>query len=182
MIRTHLIQRLEKPLESESKLFNDLRDSLAFGGGLVNGGLNNDAMKLLRPVFRFDYMGSAEFEFGAVPQTLASIFEYSKRRLLKKPEAVVGNVKLKKPVYYICRKEDEKEVIERIEILGIKGDLGDKGGNKISLKESCNLKESLNREDWSQAVGWIELDNDFMFFIDEEMFNKTLKLFGLKNA
>lgn len=59
---TCLIQRLLKPNKSSlSNIFN-------FGGGLKNGGLSDDAISMLNPIFSFDYMGSAEFEFGAIPE------------------------------------------------------------------------------------------------------------------
>jgi hypothetical protein len=60
---TWLIQRLEKSHGNYDNPFS-------FGGGLKNGGLSPDAMNLLRPIFSFDYMGSAEFEFGAIPKSL----------------------------------------------------------------------------------------------------------------
>lgn len=49
----------------------------AFGGGKVNGGISPDVMKLLNKVFSFDYMGSAEFEWGAVPTAIKSLFTNS---------------------------------------------------------------------------------------------------------
>lgn len=55
--QTYLVQRLNRPT-------NGYDNPFSFGGGLKNGGLSEDAMKLLRPIFSFDYMGSAEFEFG----------------------------------------------------------------------------------------------------------------------
>ena len=181
MIRTHLIQRLQKPANNGNSPIGKMIDSLSFGGGLINGGLSQEAMGLLRSILRFDYMGSAEFEFGAVPQSLYNIFEYSKKGLLKKSEAVFGEIKFKKPVYYLCRKEDEEEVKRRITHLATKGDF--KPDNTISLKEYSHLKDSIEKEeDIHMAFGWLELDNDFMFFTDKEMFHKILILFGLKKG
>jgi hypothetical protein len=180
MITTRLIQRLKKPIESKENPLIFVSNRLSFGGGLVNGGLSNDAMKLLNPIFRFDYMGSSEFEWGAVPQTLARILEYSKKGILKKSEAVFGEIKLKKEVYYLCKKEDEEKVIQRITSLANKGDYDDKD---IFLKEPSCLKVNLEKDPkdiYHETYGWIELDNDFMFFIDKGMFDKILILFGLK--
>jgi len=50
---TYLVQRLNKPVS------NTGMEMFSFGGGLKNGGLSGDAMKLLRPIFSFDYMGSS---------------------------------------------------------------------------------------------------------------------------
>ena len=38
-----------------------------------NGGLSSEAMDLIRGIWAFDYMGAAEFEFGAVPKALQKI-------------------------------------------------------------------------------------------------------------
>ena len=66
-----LIQRLNKPYGENPFGLKD--NPFAFGGGLVNGGLSHEAMDILRGIFSFDYMGAAEFEFGAVPKALQTI-------------------------------------------------------------------------------------------------------------
>ena len=72
MKRTYLIQRLEKPRTLKIAGVELKDNPFSFGGGLRNGGLSKDATDLLRPLFSFDYMGAAEFEFGAVPEALSS--------------------------------------------------------------------------------------------------------------
>ena len=66
MDRSWLVQRLKKPRPGQGL------DSgpFAFGGGLVNGGLREEALELFKDLWRFDYMGAAEFEFGEVPRAL----------------------------------------------------------------------------------------------------------------
>ena len=67
-----LIQRLERPrtFKVQGKAVDN---PFSFGGGYKNGGLTDEAMDLIRPIMSFDYMGAAEFEFGAVPETLSKI-------------------------------------------------------------------------------------------------------------
>jgi hypothetical protein len=67
---SYLIQRLEEPWGGMAQ-FKD--NPFSFGGGLRNGGLSQEAMDLIRGIWSFDYMGSAEFEFGAVPEALNAI-------------------------------------------------------------------------------------------------------------
>ncbi len=41
----------------------------------------------------------------------------------------------------------------------------------------ATLAENEFRED---NIGWLELDNGYVFFTDEEAFQKTINLFGIK--
>lgn len=61
-----LIQRLVEPRKDANPIIGS--NPFVFGGGLKNGGLSDEATKLLDPLFGYDYMGSAEFEFGALPK------------------------------------------------------------------------------------------------------------------
>lgn len=72
MKESYLIQRLKKPFKIEDKLKN-LQNMFSFGGGLTNGGLSKEAVSLIRNIFSFDYMGSSEFEWGAVPEAMKKI-------------------------------------------------------------------------------------------------------------
>lgn len=163
-----LIQRLDKPYKSESKL-GTLGEAFAFGGGLKNGGLSEDAMKLLRPIFSFDYMGSAEFEFGAIPKSFDSIAkhinEYSTH------EISINDV----PVYIICVDDLKTEIDNRI---------NEVAKNKVRLKEWSGFPAALGLDKYSKKedcrhIGWFDIDNKFLFFTDQTAFEKTAKLFGL---
>lgn len=70
---SYLIQRLQTPQD-----YGKFKDNpFNFGGGLKNGGLSEDAMKLLRPIFSFDYMGAAEYEFGEVPRAMQKVAKFA---------------------------------------------------------------------------------------------------------
>ncbi len=73
MIKPYLIQRLKKPTNPKNGLLSKVVESFNFGGGYKNGGLSKDTMELIRNIFSFDYMGSAEFEYGALPKALDKI-------------------------------------------------------------------------------------------------------------
>jgi len=176
MQETYLIQRLKKPFEpaktERGLLFQKCATGLAFGGGLINGGLSKEAMELFRPIFRFDYMGSAEFEFGAVPKALSKIFT-------DKSNYVVGYIdfanNVNSVVCYICHKDHEQEVQKRIKKLAV---------NEIDfrLKERCKLSEVLEGTTYSKDIGgWLELNNGYMFFTDTNMSEKIIELFGISD-
>lgn len=156
MQRSRLIQRLLRP--SEYNLWG------SFGGGLRNGGLSDEGMDLLRDVFSFDYMGAAEFEFGAVPAALNFIAHQAKQGKL-----VRG---LHCGVYYIAPASYEQGVKTLIDRL-----LEDE--YSVRLMEYCGLTDALRNGEAAQYLGWLELDNGFFLFVDLEMFEKTKQLFGI---
>jgi len=190
MNRTHLVQRLMMPYKTDSdsnidKLFE--ANPFSFGGGLKNGGIPENGMKLIKNIFQFDYMGSSEFEWGAVPNALCKIAKNAKKYIaheilipwkfknwepnLKK----LKTLKSKSPVYIIDRMEWSQEVTDFIKRQAV-----NPYNNTDVLKESTLLGYCLAKSDSRYARGWLELDNGYFFFIDKEMFDKTCKLFNIK--
>jgi len=174
MQESYLIQRLQKPLYfvRKDEEGNEIKidNPFSFGGGLVNGGLSKEAMGLLREIFSFDYMGSAEFEFGAVPAALQFLAEQSEAKNL-----VTGVVE---SVYYLCPREYEKEVQKRISTFKN----GLKGGRMPETKEHVGLRDYFDRDDAysKKNLGWLEIDNGYAFFVDGEMFTKFCTILGVK--
>lgn len=188
-----LVQRLEKPRKMPERWGLGPDNPFSFGGGLKNGGLSDDAMSLLREVFAFDYMGAAEFEFGAVPKTLQKIAEFADNGNLeawafslalssipkgwKDPgeQKISGMVN----VYVLAPTAWKDEVVKRITAWAQK-----KQGREFYTKEGVHLDLALRP--WAddpyptRVAGWLELDNGFMFFSDREMWEKTCELFGVK--
>lgn len=179
MERSYLIQRLRKPAK---------RNPFAFGGGLRNGGLSDETMTILQDIFSFDYMGAAEFEFGAVPDALQEIAKnvdnyiaYSFSYPLSKVKKSWRDTSTKWPIgratiYVISRENQYLEVTSRIQQFAA-------GNTKANnLKEPTLLSRSLRPCDaWDADIkGWLELDNAFFFFTDEEMWEKTKDLFGIE--
>jgi hypothetical protein len=179
MNRTHLIQRLEKPLRD-----GGVATPFSFGGGLVNGGLSKDAITALRGVFSFDYMGAAEFEFGSVPAALSRIARdrelFVTGVVQVKPDDVRVPFHGKRPdksqeVYFIAHRDETEQVRSIITALA-------KNEHKMELKESCGLDRALCKVDYSRACGWLELNNGFMFFTDREMWERVKTMFVIGKA
>lgn len=181
MHRSWLIQRLEKPRNWGTTPFVD--NPFSFGGGMKNGGLSDEAMGLIRDIWSFDYMGAAEFEFGAVPKALQTIAAADltafaiaiplaevpanwRDKTKEKPEGVCF-------IYVLCPQEWQDEVEQRIRELA---------AENYRLKERTGLAAALRPvEDYDrEKCGWLELDNGFLFFTDKEMWEKTCALFGVK--
>lgn len=196
-----LVQRLEKPWKV-SGVLDEVAASFAFGGGLKNGGLSNEVFTMLRDIFSFDYMGAAEFEFGAVPDALRTIasnaehleaftiqfpmdqvkepytFAYERRngRRVKKKK-VTQECKSLAEIFVIAPKEWREELAVRIKAWACED-------YNRGLKCSTNLNASLRpTKDWhAKCCGWLELDNGFMFFTNREMFKQVAELFGVNTG
>jgi hypothetical protein len=182
----YLVQRLLPPSEVK---FGGVRvdQVFAFGGG--GSGLSKEAWELLKPLFEFDYMGAAEFEFGAFPKSLEKFLKHKRvdftidikakdvadsfdrrynRSKLDLPQKKDGKV------FVLCR-EDQKDFVEAVIRIFAKNDHG-----IISTKEHVGLVEALDpvgEKEFRRACGWYELDSGFFFFTDESMWERTKKLF-----
>lgn len=158
-----LVQRLEKPIQPAG-LFKD--NPFSFGGGRLNGGLSKEAMSLLRGIFSFDYMGASEFEWGAVPEALQKL---AKADLAAFTFDIDGST-----IYVLAPSWWRADVEARIREFA-------KDAYGYRLKEVTRLYGVLHNERYTERLaGWLELDNGFMFFTDEEMWRKTCELFGVK--
>lgn len=180
MKRSWLVQRLCPPRGQDNPF--------SFGGGLHNGGLSPDAMSLLRSIWSFDYMGAAEFEFGAVPQALRAIASTEHRKLrtrqitLRVPDDVAKPWDEKTPpdahdrTIYLLGPEDFHDEAEH----RIRGWAAGDSSRDFRTKEAVMLANVLRPGSYTPDVqGWLELDNGFLFFTDQQMFTKTCDLFAV---
>lgn len=168
MKQSYLIQRLKKPSPSDS-IFAD--NPFAFGGGYKNGGLSDQAMNLLRDIFQFDYMGSAEFEFGAVPIALNAIAKQADAETLTSFAISIPLASVEKnwrdkfaetptgvaTVYVICHNAWKDEVKTRL----FSWAADEHGpGHWAQFKEVPRFAAALRPvEDWHRdTCGWLELD------------------------
>lgn len=197
MKNSYLVQRLRKPFAGEGVSSGPF----AFGGGMRDGGLSADALELFKDLFRFDYMGSAEFEFGDVPRAFQKIAAAANRDELvagrftvklsdvqphwdEIPKGARSETKSRWPktrevreVFYLCSRDWEQEVESRVRGWA-------SARHNSDLKEETLLAGTLRphaefERDGLATVGWLELDNGFMFFTDEKMWQGTCELFGV---
>jgi hypothetical protein len=140
-------------------------------------------MKLLKDIWRYDYMGSAEFEWGAVPKSLERIVDCIQKYVVGEIEVTgkykswdkSGDMEEKAQVYFVCIKEDEKEVCEWIR------KFADDTKRDYQTKESVGLAGTICKHQYSKDNGgWHDIDNHYLFFTDKTMFDGFCKLMGLK--
>lgn len=161
-----LIQRLEPK--------KDFIDSFSFGGGgLKNGGLSPEAMSLLKGIFSFDYMGSAEFEWGAIPKSLEHIAKNHQDYLgfvltCETKEHKLGEV------YLLCNSTDYKKISTWIISKAY-----NEYDTSLRTKERVGLQEVINKTAHRKTCGWLDIDNHFFFFTDKEMYENVKKLFDI---
>lgn len=179
--RSWLVQRLRKPQPAHPIWGED--NPFAFGGGLVNGGLSKDAMGLLRPIFSFDYMGSAEFEFGAVPEALNKLAR-------TKLAAFTVDVDLSTVPAGWRHGKDVSPLTGTRSLFAFGPDgqqeaitsrVREWARGEERLKERTQLTDVLwPAQEWhSDTIGWLELDNGFFVFADEAAWSTTCDLFGV---
>lgn len=112
----------------------------------------------------FDYMGSSEFEWGALPKALKSVRENISKY-------VTFNYSFKdhpdKVVTVFCKQEQKEFVGDILEQLA---------QHKIRLKERCDLNEFLsgNTARWSNDFWW-DIDQDWMFWKFNNDFESKFK-------
>lgn len=170
MKRTYLIQRLCEPYE------NPIDNPFAFGGEFKNGGLSDGAMDLLRPILRFDYMGAAEFEFGAVPEALSEIHDNAKHYQVS--QILVTTKAGNRHAVYAIAREEWQEKIDRI----LQAIAEDEWNSGYRFQESVRLTEAIDDPGRWNYRGWLELNNGYFFFIDEEMAQAVAELFEIEWA
>lgn len=107
--------------------------------------------KGLNNILSFDYMDSAEFEFGALPKSLKRIRENISE---------YGYFDIQLDCYRItvfCNKNLFADVKHEIVEIAL---------DKRYLKESCDLKYLFVKDSFCRCYNdfWWDIDNDFMFF------------------
>lgn len=180
MRSSYLVQRLRRPTKRPNPF--------AFGGGYLHGGLTEEAAQMVYQLMSFDYMGAAEFEFGALPEALRRMAqEQLGARTIEITEGEVAPP----PTYRKPIKPIEDHIYDgTLALIGRKDDL-DEIETRVrtwaaepfnpKLKESTRLASSLQPSNvWdTEIVGWFELDNGFMFFTDREMADNVAQAFGI---
>lgn len=195
-----LIQRVQKPLQLKNPhpVFGDNPNIFCFGGGLVNGGLSKEAAQMLNKLWRWDYMGASEFEWGAVPSALHAMGKYREADQL---EAITLELTGPKPevrdqkygwadksktmsavarAVVLCHKAHRLHVIETLGKLACNKGYGD--GTEIHLKESSRAWEALFNQPHQDVIGGLELDNGWLYLSGTatETIKGVLALYDIK--
>lgn len=212
---THCIQRLGPPLSEKDGVQPIQCD--AWLGLAPFAGMPVQARRAFSALSTLEYMGSAEFEFGAIPQTLEYIVEQMQKGELiayehvcsgsierhysvelseipwikDLPEVkrnaildafsydnkdVVSPILIEVSVYAISPRHFRPHVDAIIDALAAQ--------ENVRLKEPAHFREVLFSPPEFQrhvptTVGWMEIDNGFLFFADKSIWEKWLQALGL---
>lgn len=195
-LRGWLLQILHEPSKNRGSKLEKLSEAFAFGGG--GSGLTEEGKNLVYSLFSFDYMGSAEYEFGALPEALARIASFQKdlwgwEHIVPKEHIVghkwergrSGGVSAKKflslpkiedvTCYCIGRKQEISQITKIITALA---------AEEQQCKEYPKSSAFFDPiHEWDHRVkGWVDVTKDGGFFIfkDKEMWIRTMEAFGAK--
>jgi hypothetical protein len=188
-VRGWLLQRLRRPPRTDWD--SRIDRALSFGGG--GSGLSKEAWDILHKLFSFDYMGSAEYEFGAVPkmleqflkdrkQLVASKFELKRsvcapnthRRWHVKKSKDLPDLPTKDvPIFVICRDGAQQAITDLV---------GKMAKDEHRAKEYTSFLSAIDPiEEWDENTrGWMDLTDGFFIFIDEEMWKRTCETLEVK--
>lgn len=159
----YMIQRLKIPKGEGGNPFE-------FGCGLKRGGLSEEAYAMLNKIFNFDYMGNGEFEHGGVQRAFHDIQEFAFEKKLVKNALEVGEGS----IFYICHKGVESDVRKSLKRL-LKEDEMARTVEWVGLGSAIKSAERKPGD----IAGWIDIKNNFMFFVDRTMFEKMAGVFGV---
>ena len=185
----YLMQRLLPPREKTGSPFDNAHR--VFGGGML--GLSESAWDLMDQLCRIDYMGAAEFEFGALPQFLGSWQERAEEGFdlwcfTLKPGEYKPNWErgfrraksnplppLQERIVYCIRPKKGRYGREYIEeqFRGV-------ALETVRCKEPANTRGALDplESGYHKISGWIVLTADCMIFVDAKMWQDFAELFG----
>ena len=118
----------------------------------------------------FDYMGSSEFEWGALPKALKGIREFK--------DLMLGAMAIKNSgiVRFLCSEALKKDVKKCINLLA-----KDPYKENYRLKEYCDFRDGVNRKtDKSKKLGqnnfWWDIENHYMFWIDYPLSKELMEV------
>jgi len=110
-------------------------------------------------ILSFDYMGSAEFEFGSLPESLKRIRENINQYMYSL--YFIND----KAITIFCKKSEVLEILNTLEKLAKR---------EIRLKEWIDFSDWLNNEKHRNDHWW-DIDNDFMFWKKNTKFENEFK-------
>lgn len=183
-----LVQRLLKPFANAAQSRGKTSVDMVFGGARD---LTQEQHDVISDLFRLDAMGSAHFEFNSVPDALYRLVTNENLRSFQVDitadprKGNLGHYKIQpktKTVYAIA----EPAIINDV-ITFIKESAEDRNPD---LKRESNFEFAFFQDEISAKAsfqantrgicGWHDIENDFMFFLDQSMFDRVRERFGIK--
>lgn len=171
--RSYLVQRLKIP---HTPNFPKRKWDLT-----KDGTVSQKMIEMRQGVCEYDYMGSSEFEFGAIPDAIRMVMN---KRCYLTPfsMAIKGDSVIKPwkdhqhayptdiPIYVLCSEAEKEEIQDRIK------ELFTEPAQK-NLKELLFYPPLAVNDEMFAVRGWFELNNGFYFFTSREMWQGMTMLY-----
>ena len=122
---------------------------------------NPDA-ETMDDLIQFDYMGAAEYEYGALPASYTRIIES-----LVSDHYMLFYIKIaERDITVWCKLDEIDAVTSNIQ----------KVYDGVRLKERANFKQSLDdpNPSWRTPNIWWDIENDYLFWISDDKFREQL--------
>lgn len=132
------------------------------------GDQERDYNKGIDRILEFDYMGSSEFEWGALPQSLKKIREYISNKTSIIETVTIGTHKKSIKILYNTQKHTKEEIQNILENLA-------EGKTRLqepSYFDICIYPERHPSFTSLQCDFWWDIDQDWMFWKDNKKFEK----------
>jgi len=152
---THLVQRYSSGTGSINPY------------GDMNKQINNDiAQKLVSELVSPDYMGAAEYEWGAYPKCLEKMFEH---------ELVVEEYDgFDIPIYIVAADISFAKLCIHF-LYNDTEPVNDYGGyNEVSKNDYGSFKQTVLGQNRLNTIGWLSLEGHYAWFTDKDI-AKTFK-------
>lgn len=115
-------------------------------------------------LLEFDYMGSSEFEWGALPRALKRTRENKKEYI--QFELILGDF-VDKSIMVLCKQSDKEEMPTILRLIA---------NRESRLKEFCDLDYYLEgRSNYKTSDFWWDIENDFFFWKPNIEFDNEFK-------
>ncbi len=144
------------------------------------GKFTEDAVSLRKGVFEYDYMGSSEFEFGAIPRAVKEMIK-KQDRLISFKIIVLGQ-NIERDILTGKRYDDCSffAICDVQQLTDVERNIRAVLSGEQRLKESLHLHNALGKDKGKPGSigGWFEVDNGYYFFIDQVMWTGTTFLYN----
>lgn len=187
MDKPYLIQRLLPPFANAAENRGKTSVDMVFGGARD---LSQEQHDVICDIFRLDNMGSAHFEFGAIPNALYRLATNENLRAFQvdmvstAKGGTLSYMKLKPKIqtlHIIADPQSLPDILLEIKALVDGDEQGLKCNADVGL--AIHLAEIQQVKSWAQnmkaACGWHDIQNDFLFFTDKAMFDGVRERFEI---
>ena len=165
--RSWIVQRLLKPKNDTPNPYTSTLYDFS----------NEDTIKAINDVFKIDYMGAFEYESGALPKSMARMYDIG--ILLFKPY-ITDEFK----IWMVCSMDASEMTIGEMKtrekrICQFIWDAYENGIiDEVAKNDNGSFYKVINGQWYNDNLcGWYDLQNDFAYFTDEKMARGFYRLF-----